>query len=349
MLDNSSRTELAELGEFGLIRHLTQHIELQHKGSIKGVGDDAAVLKADEGHVTLVSTDMLAEGVHFDLGYMPLRHLGYKAATVNFSDICAMNGTPKQLLVSMALSSRFPLDAVEELYGGLLLACKRYNVDLVGGDTTSSKSGLILSLTVIGEAAPDKVVYRNGAKPGDLICVTGDLGGAYMGLMLLEREKQVFKENPNIQPDLEGNDYVLERQLKPEARIDVVQLLADRGVKPTAMIDVSDGLASELLHICTQSKTGAQLFEEKLPIDPMTYERARSFNLDPTTCVLSGGEDYELLFTIDINDFEKVQHHPDITVIGHIADESNGVNLVSKSNTVHPITAQGWNAFRPNA
>jgi thiamine-monophosphate kinase len=271
--------------------------------------------------------------------------LGYKAATVNFSDICAMNGMPKQLLISMAVSSRFPLDAIEELYSGLLLACERYNVDLVGGDTTSSRSGLVLSMTIIGEAAPEKVAYRNGAKPGDLLCVTGDLGGAYIGLMLLEREKMVFKENPNIQPDLDGNDYVLERQLKPEARVDVVQLLADRGVKPTAMIDISDGLASELLHICDQSGVGAQVFEEKLPIDPMTYERAREFNMDPTTCMLSGGEDYELLFTISIDDFEKVQHHPDITIIGHIADKENGVNLVSKSNTVHPITAQGWNAF----
>jgi thiamine-monophosphate kinase len=345
MLDNTSRTELSELGEFGLIRHLTQHIVLRNPGSLKGTGDDAAVLKPSEGMVTLVSTDMLAEGVHFDLGYTPLRHLGYKAATVNFSDICAMNGMPKQLLISMAVSSRFPLDAIEELYSGLLLACERYNVDLVGGDTTSSRSGLVLSMTIIGEAAPEKVAYRNGAKPGDLLCVTGDLGGAYIGLMLLEREKMVFKENPNIQPDLDGNDYVLERQLKPEARVDVVQLLADRGVKPTAMIDISDGLASELLHICDQSGVGAQVFEEKLPIDPMTYERAREFNMDPTTCMLSGGEDYELLFTISIDDFEKVQHHPDITIIGHIADKENGVNLVSKSNTVHPITAQGWNAF----
>ncbi len=345
MLDNTSRTELSELGEFGLIRHLTQHIVLRNPGSQKGAGDDAAVLKPSEGMVTLVSTDMLAEGVHFDLGYTPLRHLGYKAATVNFSDICAMNGMPKQLLISMAVSSRFPLDAVEELYSGLLLACERYNVDLVGGDTTSSRSGLVLSMTIIGEAAPEKVAYRSGAQPGDLLCVTGDLGGAYIGLMLLEREKQVFKENPNIQPDLDGNDYVLERQLKPEARVDVVQLLADRGVKPTAMIDISDGLASELLHICDQSGVGAQVFEEKLPIDPMTYERAREFNMDPTTCMLSGGEDYELLFTISIDDFEKVQHHPDITIIGHIADKENGVNLVSKSNTVHPITAQGWTAF----
>jgi thiamine-monophosphate kinase len=345
MLDNTSRTELSELGEFGLIRHLTQHIVLRNPGSVKGAGDDAAVIQPGEGMITLVSTDMLAEGVHFDLGYTPLRHLGYKAATVNFSDICAMNGTPKQLLISMAVSSRFPLDAIEELYSGLLVACERYNVDLVGGDTTSSRSGLVLSMTIIGEAAPEKVAYRNGAKPGDLLCVTGDLGGAYIGLMLLEREKQIFKENPNIQPDLDGNDYVLERQLKPEARLDVVQLLADRGVKPTAMIDISDGLASELLHICDQSGVGAQVFEEKLPIDPMTYERARSFNMDPTTCMLSGGEDYELLFTISIDDFEKVQHHPDITIIGHIADKENGVNLVSKSNTVHPITAQGWNAF----
>lgn len=345
MLDNPSRTDLSELGEFGLIRHLTQHINLQHKGSLKGVGDDAAIIQPGDNMVAVVSTDMLTEGVHFDLSYVPLRHLGYKAATVNFSDICAMNATPKQLLVSMAVSSKFPLDAIEELYSGLLLACERYKIDLVGGDTTSSKSGLILSCTIIGEAAPEKIVYRNGAKPGDLICVSGDLGGAYMGLMLLEREKTVFRDNPAIQPDLDGNDYILERQLKPEARIDIVQLFRDLNIQPTSMIDISDGLASELLHLCTQSGTGAQLFEEKIPIDPMTYERARQFNLDPTTCALSGGEDYELLFTIPLADHEKLMNNPDITIIGHMADRSNGVNLVSKSNTVHPITAQGWNAF----
>jgi thiamine-monophosphate kinase len=345
MLDNTARTDLSELGEFGLIRHLTQHIQLQHPGTLKGIGDDAAVIRTTEQMVSVVSTDMLAEGVHFDLSYVPLRHLGYKAATSNFSDICAMNAVPRQLFVSIALSSRFSLDAIEELYSGLLVACERYKVDLVGGDTTSSQSGLVISCTVIGEADPNRIVYRNGAKPNDLICVTGDLGGAYMGLMLLEREKTVFKDNPAIQPDLDGNDYILERQLKPEARIDIVQLLTSLDIQPTSMIDISDGLASELLHLCTQSNTGARLFEEKIPIDPMTYERARQFNLDPTICALSGGEDYELLFTIPIADHEKLKNNPDITIVGHMADISIGVNLVSKSNTVHPITAQGWNAF----
>jgi thiamine-monophosphate kinase len=345
MLDNQSKTELSNLGEFGLIRHLTQHIELKNPSSLKGVGDDAAVIDNGNGKVTLVSTDMLVEGVHFDLAYAPLQHLGYKAATVNFSDIVAMNARPKQLLVSIALSSKFPLDAVEELYAGLLLACERYGVDLVGGDTTSSRAGLVLSCTVLGETEKEKVVYRNGAKEKNLLCVTGDLGGAYTGLLMLEREKEVFKSNPAIQPDLEGNDYILERQLKPEARVDVVQLLAEMGVQPTSMIDISDGLASELLHLCTQSEVGAQLYEEKIPIDPMTYTRAREFNLDPTMCALSGGEDYELLFTIDINDFEKIQNNPDITVIGHITAKESGVNMVSKSNTVHPVTAQGWDAL----
>ena len=347
MLDNQSTTELSKLGEFGLIRHLTQHIELKNPSSLKGVGDDAAVIDSGNGMVKLVSTDMLVEGVHFDLGYAPLKHLGYKAAIVNFSDIFAMNGTPKQLLVSIALSSRFPLDAVEELYAGMLIACERYGVDLVGGDTTSSRSGLIISGTIIGEAEADKVVYRNGAKEKDLLCVTGDLGGAYTGLLMLEREKEVYKSNPAIQPDLEGNDYILERQLKPEARIDVIHHLAGIGVKPTSMIDISDGLASELLHLCTQSEKGAQLYEEKIPIDPMTYSRAREFNLDPTMCAMNGGEDYELLFTIDINDYEKVKNSPDITVIGHITAKDAGVNMVSKSGTVHPVTAQGWDAFKP--
>lgn len=346
MLDNQSTTELSKLGEFGLIRHLTQHIELKNPSTLKGVGDDAAVIDSGNGQVKLVSTDMLVEGVHFDLSYAPLKHLGYKAAIVNFSDIFAMNGMPKQLLVSIALSSRFPLDAVEELYAGMLVACERYGVDLVGGDTTSSRSGLIISCTIIGEAEKDKVVYRNGAKEKNLLCVTGDLGGAYTGLLMLEREKEVYKSNPAIQPDLEGNDYILERQLKPEARIDVIQHLAGIGVKPTSMIDISDGLASELLHLCTQSEVGAQLYEEKIPIDPMTYTRAREFNLDPTMCAMNGGEDYELLFTVDISDYDKIKNSPDITVIGHITSKESGVNMISKSETVHPVTAQGWDALK---
>ncbi len=345
MLDNQSTTELSKLGEFGLIKHLTQNIELKNPSSLKGVGDDAAVIDFGVDKVAVVSTDMLVEGIHFDMGYVPLKHLGYKAATVNFSDICAMNAVPKQLLVSLAISSKFPLDAIEELYSGMLTACERYGVDLVGGDTTSSKSGLIISCTIIGEGEKDKLVYRNGAKDKNLICVSGDLGGAYMGLMMLEREKEVFKSDPKIQPDLEGNDYILERQLKPEARIDIVSMLNTLGIIPTSMIDVSDGLASELLHLCTQSEVGAQIYEEKIPLDPMTFDRAREFSLDPTMCAMNGGEDYELLFTIDMKDYEKLQNNPDITFIGHITPKEGGVNLVTRSNTEHPITAQGWDAL----
>lgn len=345
MLDNQSTTELSKLGEFGLIRHLTQNIEIKNASSLKGVGDDAAVIDYGPNKVAVVSTDMLVEGIHFDLSYVPLKHLGYKAATVNFSDILAMNAMPKQLLVSIAISSKFSLDAIEELYAGMLVACDRYGVDLVGGDTTSSQSGLIISCTIIGEGEKEKLVYRNGAKETNLLCVTGDLGGAYMGLLMLEREKEVYKSDPKIQPDLEGNDYILERQLKPEARIDVIQMLAERGVQPTSMIDVSDGLASELLHLCTQSGVGAQLYEEKIPMDPMTFDRAREFSLDPTMCAMNGGEDYELLFTIDMKDYEKLQNNPDITFIGHITAKEAGVNLVTRSNTEHPVTAQGWDAL----
>src|SRR5574343_57699 len=295
MLENNKRTELSSLGEFGLIKELTRQIELKNSSSIKGVGDDAAVINyTNTDTVTLVSTDMLVEGVHFDLTYVPLKHLGYKSAVVNFSDIYAMNGQPKQIVVSLALSSRFSLEAVEELYAGIYLACEKYGVDVVGGDTTSSLSGLIINITVLGEADKNKVVYRNGAKEGNLLCVSGDLGGAYMGLQILEREKAVFKENPNIQPDLEGKDYILERQLKPEARKDIVKLFHDLNLQPTSMIDISDGLASEILHICTQSETGCELYEEKIPFDQQTYDTARQFNLDATVCALSGGEDYEL-------------------------------------------------------
>jgi len=348
MLENSARKPISEIGEFGLIRHLTEHIKLIHESSLKGVGDDAAVIAKDAETVTVVSTDMLTEGVHFDLSYVPLKHLGYKIATVNFSDICAMNAVPKHILISIAISSRFPVDAVEELYAGILLACDRYKVDLVGGDTTSSLSGLTVSATIIGEGKKDKIVYRNGAKEKDLICVTGDLGGAYMGLMLLQREKEVFKEHPGAQPELEGNDYILERQLKPEARIDMPMLFEELNIQPTSMIDISDGLASELMHICTQSGLGAQVYEEKIPIDPMTYDRAREFGIDPTTAALNGGEDYELLFTINADDFEKIKGNPDITVIGYMTDKNSGVNLVSKSNTSHEIKAQGWDSFSKN-
>jgi thiamine-monophosphate kinase len=342
--DNTSDTDLSELGEFGLIKHLTQHIQLEQVSTIKGVGDDAAVI--DNGNLqTLVSTDMLVEGVHFDLTYVPLRHLGYKSVVVNLSDIYAMNATPQQIVVSIAISNRFRLEAIEELYAGMLMACKKYKVDLVGGDTTSSLSGLVISITAIGVAKKEEIVYRGGAKESNLLCVSGDLGGAYMGLQVLEREKSVFKENPKLQPDLEGKDYILERQLKPEARKDIVELLKSLSVRPTAMIDVSDGLSSEILHICTESQVGVELYEEKIPLDPLTYDTAREFNLDPTLCALSGGEDYELLFTVDIGDYDKIKNSMDITIIGHITNISKGQLMVSKSGTVHELKAQGWNAL----
>lgn len=346
MFDNTERVELSKLGEFGLIKHLTQHIEIKNPSTLKGVGDDAAVINYTEGEkVTLVSTDMLVEGVHFDLTYVPLKHLGYKSVVVNLSDIYAMNGTPKQITVSIALSNRFGLESVEELYTGMLMACEKYGVDLVGGDTTSSLSGLVISITAIGEGDKNKVVYRNGAKETDLLCVSGDLGGAYMGLQILEREKAVFKENPKIQPDLEGKDYILERQLKPEARKDIIKLFEALEMKPTSMIDVSDGLASEIFHLCDQSNVGCELYEEKIPIDPQTYDTARQFNLDPTMCALSGGEDYELLFTISTGDYDKVKNQLDFTVIGHITNKSAGANLVTKSGGSHPLKAQGWDAL----
>ena len=342
--DNTANTDLAELGEFGLIKHLTQHIELTQESTLKGVGDDAAEVFYGDEH-TLISTDMLVEGVHFDLTYVPLKHLGYKSVVANISDICAMNATARQIVVSIALSSRFTLEAVEELYAGMLMACKKYKIDLIGGDTTSSRSGLVISITVLGSAKKEDIVYRTTAKEGNLLCVSGDLGGAYMGLQILEREKAVFKENPNLQPDLEGKDYILERQLKPEARPDVIQHLKDRGIRPTAMIDISDGLSSELLHLCKESNVGVELYEEKIPIDPLTFETAREFNLDPTMCALSGGEDYELLFTIDMADYEKIKHSMEVSVIGHITNPEKGCLMVAKSGSVHELTAQGWNAL----
>ncbi len=344
MLENTGRTELSSLGEFGLIKHLTQFVEIKNESSLKGVGDDAAVID-NKDKLTVVSTDMLVEGIHFDLSYVPLKHLGYKAVNVNVSDIYAMNAIPKQITISIAVSNRFSVESVEELYSGMMLACHKHKVDIVGGDTTSSKSGLIISITVIGEAKAEELVYRNGAKEGDLLCVTGDLGAAYVGLQLLEREKQIFMESPGVQPDLEGNDYILERQLKPEARKDIPVLLEKLEVKPTAMIDISDGLASEILHLCTQSETGCNLYEEKIPIDPLTYTVAREFNLDPTVCALSGGEDYELLFTIDQSDFPKIKANPDITVIGHMTNKKDGINLITKGGSSTPLTAQGWDAL----
>lgn len=347
MFENKGRTEIEQLGEFGLIDHLTKHFTISNKSTLKGIGDDAAVLNFD-GKRTLISTDLLLEGIHFDLAYTPLKHLGYKAVQVNLSDIYAMNGTASQITVSIGLSSKFPLEAIEELYQGIGIACEKYGIDLVGGDTTSSKQGLVISVTSIGYADEKDICYRNGAGEGDLLCVSGDLGGAYTGLQLLEREKSIFLENPNIQPDLEGKDYIVERQLKPEARKDIVEALKSMKVKPTSMIDVSDGLASEILHICKQSDKGCNLYEEKIPIDPMTYQTARDFGLDPTVCALNGGEDYELLFTIKQADYEKIKFNPDISVIGHITEASAGCNMISKSAIVHPIKAQGWNSLKAN-
>lgn len=345
MFDNRNKTEISELGEFGLIDYLTKAVELSQNSTVKGIGDDAAVLDFSNKR-TLVSTDLLLEGIHFDLRYVPLKHLGYKAVQVNLSDIYAMNGRASQITFSIGLSSKFPLEAVEEIYEGALIACKKYNVDLIGGDTSASAQGLIISVTSIGYVDPDKVVYRSGAKKGDLICVTGDLGGAYVGLQLLEREKKIFLENPKIQPDLEGKDYIVERQLKPEARRDIITLLETSKVLPTAMIDISDGLASEILHICKASDVGCRLYEDKIPIDPMTYDTARDFGLDPTVCALSGGEDYELLFCVDQKYHEVLKNDPEFSVIGYITDASEGCILNSKSGKSHTITAQGWNAFK---
>lgn len=346
LFDNKEKTNIEELGEFGLIKYLTENIKISQKSTIKGVGDDAAVLDFG-GKKVLVSTDMLLEGIHFDLAYTPLKHLGYKSIQVNLSDIYAMNGIASQVTVSIGISSKFPLEAIEELYEGIYLACEKYNVDLIGGDTSSSKQGMVISVTSIGYADEKDIVYRDGAQEGDLICVSGDLGGAYTGLQLLEREKLIYLENPNIQPDLEGKDYIVERQLKPEARKDIIELLKDIEVKPTAMIDISDGLASEILHICKQSNKGCNLYEDKIPLDPMTYETAREFNLDPTVCALSGGEDYELLFTVKQADYDKIKFKMDITIIGYITEPSAGCNLVTKTGNIHPLKAQGWNAFPP--
>ncbi len=343
---NDTRTELSSLGEFGLIKHIAQHVRLENPSSIKGIGDDAAIIKYAEGKQTVVSTDLLLEGVHFDLTYCPLKHLGYKAISVNLSDIYAMNVEPKQVLVSIAISNRFSLEAIEELYAGMLLACEMHKVDLVGGDTSTSHTGMVISITAIGEADASEVVYRSGAKPGNLLCVSGDLGSAYLGLQILEREKKIFIENPQIQPDMDGNDYLLERQLKPEARRDVIAQLKELGVKPTSMIDISDGLASEVLHICTESEVGCRLYENKIPIDDTAIQKAREFNLNGTMCAMSGGEDYELLFTVDLKDHDKIKMSRDITVIGHITEKSEGRNLVlTGTEMLTEITAQGWDAL----
>ena len=341
---NQEKTGLDQLGEFELIKHLTKDFTIQHKSTLKGIGDDAAVLDFKD-KKAIISTDLLIEGVHFDLSYMPLKHLGYKSVMVNLSDIYAMNATATQITVSIAVSNRFPLEALEEFYSGVALACEVYKIDLVGGDTTSSTKGMLVSVTVIGEAAEENIVYRSGAKPNDLLVVSGDLGAAYCGLQVLEREKEVFKVNPNNQPDLSPYTYIVERQLKPEARRDVKELLDKLEIRPTSMIDISDGLSSEILHLCDKSEVGCNLFEDKIPLDPTVISACEEFKMDSTLVALSGGEDYELLFTIDQKDFLKIKGNPHFTVVGHMTDKNEGVNLLSSSNTKIPITAQGWNSF----
>jgi thiamine-monophosphate kinase len=343
-----TQMELSEIGEFGLIDRIKKQFEhFQHPQTLKGIGDDCAVIDNGTDLLMLISTDMLVEGIHFDLRYMPLPHLGYKAVAVNVSDVAAMNGTPRQITVSMALSNRFSVEAIESIYEGINLACEHFKVDLVGGDTTASPAGLFISISVMGVVEKSKIAYRNTAQPNDIICVSGDLGGAYMGLQVLEQEKQVFLANPDMQPQLEDKAYIVGRQLRPQARLDIVHELADLNIIPTSMIDISDGLASELLHLCTQSGTGARIFEENLPIDSQTYSTAVSFNISPTTAALNGGEDYELLFTIRQADHEKLKNHPDIHFIGYMTPANLGVNLVTQQENLYPLTAQGWQHFSP--
>ena len=346
MLEDKSQelTPISKLGEFGLIKHLTENFPVVQTSTKVSIGDDAAVIDS-ENQKMVISTDMLAEGVHFNLGYVPLKHLGYKAVVVNLSDIAAMNATPTQILVSVAVSNRFPVEALEEIYAGIALACNRYKVDLIGGDTTSSNAGLVISVTAIGLENEEKIVKRNGAKPNDLLVVTGDLGGAYLGLQILEREHSVYLANPNMQPEMEGYDYILERQLKPEARTDIKKKLEELDILPTSMIDVSDGLASEVLHLSDQSKVGFHLYEEKIPMDESTIHTSEEFNLNPAMAALNGGEDYELLFTIAPSDFD-IKNHPDFTIIGHATGDEKGNFLVARgSNQLIPLTAQGWDAF----
>jgi len=341
-----NKTALSELGEFGLIRRLTENIVLKNDSTLKGVGDDCAVLDFRNKKI-VVTTDLLTEGVHFNLMYVPLRHLGYKAVTVNLSDVYAMNAIPKQITVSIAVSAKMSVEALDELYSGIYLACDHYGIDLIGGDTTSSLTGLTISVTAIGEAEEEDLIYRNGAKNTDLLCVTGDLGGAYMGLQLLERENEVFKINPKIVPQFEGYDYILERQLKPEARKDIPLLFKELGIKPTSMIDISDGLSSEILHLCSQSEVGCRLYEERLLYDNQTKKMAAELNINPLVAALNGGEDYELLFTLPVADHDKIRNHPDISIIGHITDKSEGVNLITAGvGQSIPLEAQGWNPLK---
>lgn len=339
------RTEINQLGEFGLIELISKGLTPVNESTLKGIGDDAAVL-APSDKQRVMTTDMLLEGVHFDLSYIPLQHLGYKAVAVNVSDVAAMNAIPKQLTVNIGLSNRFSVEAVEALYAGIKAACQSYKVDLVGGDTTSSYAGLVLSVTVIGEAEAGKVVLRSGASKGDIVCATGDLGAAYVGLQVLEREKQEFLENPQMQPQLDRYKYIVQRQLRPEARMDIIHELAELNIVPSSMIDISDGLASEMLHICRQSGLGMQVYEDKLPIDKQAYDTAVEFGLDPVTCIMNGGEDYELLFTIRQDDYEKVKNHPDIHFIGYVNEEAEKVSLVTKGGNVVDVKAQGFTHFK---
>ena len=341
---NNERTEISSLGEFGLIDHLTKNNEIKNASTILSVGDDAAVVD-HFGKQVVVTTDMLVEGIHFDLMYTPLKHLGYKSVIVNLSDIYAMNANPQQITMSIAFSNRFSVEALDEFYEGVYAACDRYNVDLVGGDTTSSQKGFIICVTAIGEVAPDKFVKRSTAKKGDLICVSGDLGGAFLGLTILEREKKIFLETKGVQPDLENQDYIIGRFLKPEARKDIIEFFAADEIMPTSMIDISDGLSSELLHICKQSEAGCILYEEKIPVNDIVRQFAYKLELDPTACALSGGEDYELLFTIDQSDYNKIAVNEDISVVGHITEKEEGSILITKGGNSHKLTAQGWNAF----
>lgn len=342
---NTPRTKLSDLGEFGLIKHLTKNFKPTQKSTLKGIGDDAAILDFKDKKCVL-STDLLVEGVHFDLAYVPLKHLGYKAVMVNLSDIYAMNATATQITVSIAVSNRFPLEALEELYAGIETAARLYNIDVIGGDTTSSNRGLLISITAIGYGDKNNIVYRNGAKENDLLVVSGDLGAAYLGLQVLEREKQVFDVNPNTQPDLDKYTYLVERQLKPEARKDIVELLDALEVVPTSMIDVSDGLSSEIIHLCDQSKVGVHLYEEKIPLDPTVISTCEEFEINSTTVALNGGEDYELLFTIKQEDFPKIKANPNLTVIGHMTDAKSGMGLVTRANEKIELTAQGWNPIK---
>ena len=341
---NNAKTNISDLGEFGLINHLTKNFTLKQKSSVKGIGDDAAVLESDEKQL-VVTTDLLIEGVHFDLSYMPLKHLGYKAVVVNLSDVYAMNAVATQITVSIAVSNRFPVEALEELYDGIAAAANYYNVDVVGGDTSSSTTGLVISITAIGNVNKDNIVYRDGAKENDLLVVTGDIGAAYLGLQVLEREKKVFEVNPNSQPELDAYTYLIERQLKPEARKDVSKMLSELEVKPTSMIDISDGLSSEIIHLCKNSKVGCNLYEDKIPLDPQVVATCEEFNMDSTTIALSGGEDYELLFTISQEDFPKIKANPNFSIIGHMTQESEGMHLITRANTKIPLIARGWNSL----